>query len=339
MMVDRMFLSKVRWRLGDNLLQWLWFVAPAHKGRIGHDKGLYTWVRSHGHKRIRRPVRICLLDVHPKGGKFGRFTAFWINERSRVCSASVNAGIRDAHIVWIYSQDPLPSEVKADLMENLARHNPTARVINHPDSYNSYHEDICFERLEAVGASVPRSKFNGSDVGKTQVVYKVKGAHGSTKFLSLYRGPVEGYRPFEFHDSRGPDGLYRKFRAFYILGNTVPNHVALGTNWNVHRTTKIRTEYVFDLTDAEHASVELIAKTLNLQYFSVDFIRRREDSRPFFTDINVYPLPVDFTETARPLGYFGRWLILDNRLRLGIAEPSGRCFWEMFDDAMLHLKG
>ncbi|HMK50656.1 MAG TPA: hypothetical protein VK435_11430 [Thermodesulfovibrionales bacterium] len=338
-MTDSMFLSKVRWRLSDIALQWLWFVLPVDEGHIGYDKGLLTWVRTRRHKRIHRPVRICLLDVYPDGGKFGKFTAFWINERSSVCSASVNRGIRDADIAWIYSQDPLPAEVKDRLLETLARCNPSARVINHPDAYNSYHEDTCFERLEAAGASVPRSKFGERDIGRTEVVYKVKGAHGSTKFRSLYKGPVEGYRPFEFHDSRGPDGLYRKFRAFYILGNSIPNHVALGANWNVHRTTKISTEYVFDLTDTERASVELIAKTLNLQYFSVDFIRRREDGQPFFSDINVYPLPIDFTETARQMGYFGRWLILDNRLRLGMPEPSGRCFWEMFDDAMLHLKG
>jgi hypothetical protein len=339
MMINRMFFKKVQWRINDNLLQWFWFVSLAHEGHIGHDKGLFTWVRTYRHKKIRRPVRICLLDVHPKGGKFGKFTAFWINERSRVCSASVNKGIRDADIAWIYSQDPLPLEVKDKLLETLAQCGPSVRVINHPNVYNSYHEDLCFERLDAAGVSVPRSRFRQSDIGKTYVVYKVKGTHGSTKFKGLYSGPVEGYRPFEFHDSRGPDGLYRKFRAFYVLGDIIPNHVALGRNWNVHRKTKIKTEYIFDLTGPEHRYIELIAKTLNLQYFAVDFLRRTQDDYPLFTDINVYPLPVDFTETARNMGYYGRWMILDNRLRLGMTEPSGKHFWDTFDEAMLRLKG
>ena len=93
------------------------------------------------------------------------------------------------------------------------------------------------------------------------------------------------------------------------------------------------------MTDLERESMKLIADTLNLQYFSVDFIRRSSDDYPFFTDINVYPLPIDFTETARQRGYFGRWLILDNRMRLGIPEPSGRFFWDMFDEVMTAFAG
>jgi hypothetical protein len=335
--VDRKIatIRKVIWRVQDIALQWMWFMSNVKKERIGFDKGPLTWVRAKRHKKLRRPIHICLLDVYPKGGKFGKFTAFWINERSRVCSASVNERIKDADIAWIYSQDPLPVEVKNELLQVLAQCMPATKVINHPDVYNAYHEDFCFAKLEAAGVSVPISRFTENDIGEIPVVYKVRGAHGSSKFLALYRGDVEGYRPFEFHDSRGPDGLYRKFRAFYILGNIIPNHLALGDHWNINRKTKKRIEYVFDLTEFERTSIELIAKTLNLQYFSVDFLRRRLDEHPFFTDINVYPLPIDFTETARNKSYFGRWLILDNRLRLGISEPSGRSFWDLFDEAMV----
>ena len=338
-MIDTMFLRKIVWRLQDNFLQWFWFLPGVDKRHIGFDRGLLTWLRTRRHRQVKRKIHICLLDIRPSGGKFGKFTAFWINERSRVCSAAVNERIEDADIIWVYSQDPLTPDMKTELLQALVKTRPGTPVINHPDVYNSYHEGHCFHELGVKGVSVPRSEFTDDDIGNTPVVYKVIGKHGSSKFRALYRGSIEGYRPFEFHDSRGPEGLHRKYRAFYILGMIVPNHLAMGDSWNVHRETKKRTEYVFDMTDLERESMKLIADTLNLQYFSVDFIRRSSDDYPFFTDINVYPLPIDFTETARQRGYFGRWLILDNRMRLGIPEPSGRFFWDMFDEVMTAFAG
>jgi hypothetical protein len=326
--------KKVMWRLKDNFVQWVWFTCNVQKKHIGYDRGLLTWLRTAGHKKLKRDVHLCLLDIYPRGGKFGRFTAFWINERSRICKATVNEGIEDADVLWIYSQDPVPADIREELLMHLKKAAMHIPVINHPNVYNSYHEQRSFRKLSESGVNVPGSEFTDEDIGKTTVVYKVNGKHGSSKFLSLYRGPVEGYRPFQFIDSRGAEGLYRKYRAFYILGNIVPNHVAYSDHWNVHRETKRRTEYTFTITDMEKESMKLIADTLNLQYFAVDFLRRGSDDSPFFTDINVYPLPVDFTETARQFGYFGRWIILDNKMRMGIPEPSGRLFWDMFDEAM-----
>ena len=328
-------LRKAVWRLKDNLLQWLWFASSVDTQHIGYDHGPLTWLRTAKHRRLRRNIHLCLLDVYPKGGKFGRFTAFWINERSRICKATLNEGVEDADVIWIYSQDPFPHDTRQELLHTLKKARRDALLINHPDAYNVYHEQQSFKKLAGAGVCVPRDNFNDDDLGKTTVVYKVIGRHGSSKFLSPYRGPVEGYRPFEFIDSRGAQSLYRKFRAFFILGMVCPNHVAYSDHWNVHRETTKHTEYQFDITDTEKKSIRLIAKTLNIQYFSIDFLRRGHDDKAFFTDINVYPLPIDFTETARERGYFGRWIILDNRLRLGIPEPCGKPFWEMFDEAMV----
>ena len=329
-----LFIKKAIWRLKDNIVQWLWFLFNVQQDVIGYDKGLLTLLRASRHRRLRRRVHISLLEIYPKQGKFGRFTAFWINKRSAVCSVSLNERIRDADVVWVYSQDPLPPESKKELLDMLKNAKPGIPVINHPDAYNSYHEEHVFELLQKAGVSVPRSTFTEHDMGNTRVIYKVKGKHGSSKFLSLYRGPIEGFRPFEFVDSRGPDGLYRKYRAFFVLGIVCPNHIAFSDQWNVHRETKKRTEYTFDMPPLEIESLRTIAETLNLQYFSVDYLRRGSDNFPVFTDINVYPLPIDFTETAREFGYFGRWHILDNRMRLGMPEPSGKPFWEQFDVAI-----
>lgn len=337
MVINSSILQKAVWRIRDNLLQWLWFAASVDKQHIGYDKGPLTWMRVAKHKTLRRHAHLCLLDVYPKGGKFGRFTAFWINERSRICKVTLNEGLEDADIIWVYSQDPLPSDIKQELLLALRKTKESALIINHPDVYNSYHEQESFRKLSEAGVCVPRNEFTDNDIGKTPVVYKVIGRHGSSKFLSPYEGCVDGYRPFEFIDSRGHEGLYRKYRAFYILGIVSPNHVAYSDYWNVHRETRKRTECLFDLTSIENESIRLIAKTLNLQYFSVDFLRRGSDDNAFFTDINIYPLPIDFTETARERGYFGRWIILDNRLRLGLPEPLSKPFWDMFDEAVISL--
>lgn len=331
--------KKAIWRLKDHIVQWLWFFFGVKKDRIGYDKGLLTWQRESRHRGLRRKVRICLLEVPPKEGKFGRFTAFWINERSRICSASLNEGIGDADVVWVYSQDPLSSHRKEELLHMVEKAKEGTPVINHPDAYNSYHEAHSFMALENAGVNVPRSKFTEHDVGKTRVVYKISGKHWSPKFLSLYRGPIDGYRAFEFVDAQGPDGLYRQYRVLYAAGIICPNYVAFSHKWNVERANRERFEYTFEMNGIETESIHLIARTLNLQYFSVDYLRRSSDNQPFFTDINVYPLPIDFTETARELTYYGRWYLADNRLRLGIPEPSGRPFWEEFDEAMVCFAG
>lgn len=338
-MTDNIFLQKAVWRLKDNFFQWFWTVSHVDKRHIGFDRGLLTWLRVRKHRQLKRRIHICLLDICPGGGKFGRFTAFWINERSRVCSASVNKRIEDADVLWVYSQDPLPPDSKEELLQMIKKAKEGTPVINHPDVYNSYHEEYAFRALENAGVSVPRSMFTERDVGKTLVVYKISGKHWSPKFLSLYRGPIEGHRPFEFIDSKGPDGLYRQHRVLYVAGIIHPNYVAFSHKWNVERTNREHFEYTFEMIPVETESIHLIARVLNIQYFSVDYLRRSSDNLPFFTDINVYPLPIDFTETAREFRYYGRWHLADNRLRLGMSEPSGRPFWEKFDEAMLSFAG
>ncbi len=336
---SKIIFKKAIWRLKDNLVQWLWFVLNVQRNRIGFYKGLLTWQRESRHRRLRRKVHICLLEVYPKEGKFGRFTAFWINERSRICSASLNTRIEDADVLWVYSQDPLPPDSKKELLQMVKKAKEGTPVINHPEVYNSYHEDYAFRALENAGVNVPRSMFTEHDVGKTPVVYKISGKHWSPKLLSLYRGPIKGYRPFEFIDSKGLDGLYRQYRVLYVVGIIHPNYIAYSHKWNVERTNREHFEYTFEMLPIETESIHLIARVLNIQYFSVDYLRRSSDNLPFFTDINVYPLPIDFTETAREFGYYGRWHLVDNRLRLDMSEPSGRPFWEDFDETMLSFAG
>ena len=91
------------------------------------------------------------------------------------------------------------------------------------------------------------------------------------------------------------------------------------------------------MTPEEIRQVRKIAQTLGLDYFAVDYLRRREDGRPFFTDINIYPTINSLPATGLDRGYHGQWHTFDTRPRLGMPEPGGRPFAEVFDDAMRHF--
>jgi hypothetical protein len=322
------------WRLKDNAMQWLWFLFHLQPEYIGHDKGLLTWLRKRRHRHLRRKIHICLLEYHPKGGKFGEFMTFWINEKSTTCSASLNKRIEEADIVWVFSQDPLPDDIKEKLLQTLKRAKVGIPIINHPNFYNSYHDIASFRLMEKGGISIPRTEFSEKDIGKTLVVYKMTEKQHCPKFISFYKGQVKGFRAFEFIDSRAPGGLYRSCRVLFVAGMIVPEYIMYSDQWNITWETKKHMEYVFEITPIEMEAIRKIASILNIQFFSVDYLRRSDDSHAFFTDINVYPLPISHTEVARQFGYYSRWLRFDDGFRLGVQKFPEDSFWNKFDQAM-----
>ena len=82
----------------DLALQWIWPLSGVPPQRIGYDRGLLTWLREKRHRKAKKEIHICFLEVQPAGGKFGRFMTYWINERSIHCSASLNRRIGEADI-------------------------------------------------------------------------------------------------------------------------------------------------------------------------------------------------------------------------------------------------
>jgi hypothetical protein len=275
-----------------------------------------------------------LLEYHPKGGKFGKFMTFWINEKSTVCSASLNERIEKADIAWVFSQDPLPDDIKEKLFQTLKKAKAGIPIINHPNFYNSYHDIASFRLMEEVGISVPRTEFSDKDIGKTIVVYKMAKKQHCPKFMSLYKGQVNGFRAFEFIDSRTPNGLYSRYRILFVAGIIVPEYMIYSDQWDTTWEKKKYIEYVFEINPIEIESIYKIASILKIQFFSVDYLRRSTDSLSVFTDINVYPLPIADTEAARQFGYYSRWLRFDDRFRLRLQESPEDSFWNKFDQAM-----
>jgi hypothetical protein len=333
-------LLEVRRHLEDAAAQWLWFALPGGASRVGYGWGPLTWQRQRSHRTLRRDVHICLLDYMPEGGRQGRFTEFWINERSRVCSASLNGPVEDADVVWVYCKDPIPPDEKGGLLRAIARSGPGVPVINHPDAYNSYHEGDAFVALARAGVSVPRLGLGPGDVGSTLAVYKTENGHGHTpKIFSEYEGPKAGYRAFEFVDSRGADNLYRRYRAYYVAGAIQPGLLLCSDHWNVLAKSSKRKE-PYEITSNELDQIRRIGETLGLQYFAVDYVRRRIDDSAVFLDINVYPdVHSKWTAAGRKLGYYGQWYSPESRTRLALAGPAERPFWAVFDEVMLSFAG
>lgn len=307
--------------------------------QIGYDRGLLTWLKERRHRHRRKQIHICLLEYYPPGGKFGRFMRFWINERSRICSVSLNEGMHDADILWIFSQDPIPSHIQRELLRALKKGKTDVAVINHPLAYNAYHDISSFWLMGQAGIGVPRTEFDETDIGKTIVVYKMIDTQTCPKFLSPYRGVVDGYRAFEFIDSRVSHGLYVKYRALYLAGVIIPEFILYSDQWNVVWTTKKEIDYSFEMQESEREMIHEIARVLQVQYFTVDYVPRSSDDARVVTDINVYPLPIAYTEIVQKIGYHGRWLRFDDALHPGIRRHSNEDFWHAFDHAMENLVG
>jgi hypothetical protein len=289
-------------------------------------------MRTAAQRREQKEYRICLLEPE---GWIGPLTAWAINRNSKRCHAVVNGDIASADVIWIYCQDPLPPAMQTLLeqrIRQLAR--PEAAIVNAPSAYNAYHQPDAFVRLSDAGVRVPRHMFTDADRGQAEVVYKASGRHGESKRRETYDGPRPGMNAFEFVDCRQADGMYRRYRAHYLLGVVRPSEAFVSPEWNVCADTAAEIEYTYDLTDEEVEQIRRIAEVLELQYFAVDFMRRSSDGKPVFTDVNVYPTIQSPRARVRSRGDFGGWHTFEARRRLGIPEPGGRDVWETFDHAV-----
>ena len=204
-------------------------LAGTPPGRIGFGPGPLTDLRTARHALGRaartRPLRLCLLEHDTSTMFFAEPTAFWINQRSRVCWAERNGPPEEADLVWVFTQDPLRPDVRAWLDERLRRVRPGVTVLNPPAVYDAYHDPDCFGRLARAGVRVPRTALGPADVGVTPVVYKAVGEQAARKERCLYDGPRPGFRAAVAHDSRGADGRYRRYRAFDLGDLVLPEDV------------------------------------------------------------------------------------------------------------------
>jgi hypothetical protein len=211
------------------------------------------------------------------------------------------------------------------------------RVLNPPAVYDAYHDPDCFPRLARAGVRVPRTDLGPADVGVTPVVYKAVGEQAARKERRLYDGPRPGFRAAVAHDSRGPDGHHRRYRAFVLGDLVLPEDVVVADHWNASLSHLVGVERNFALTDVEREQLRLLTATLGLDFACVDYLRERDGGAPVFHDVNVYPTVVGAWQGDMPADDRGRWHVFDNCARLGLAPPGGRPVWRQFDEALLQL--
>lgn len=130
------------------------------------------------------------------------------------------------------------------------------RLLNPPARISRTRRDLAGELFGGVsGVKVPRTvRVDAADVTNGGVraaaaraglaepfLVRPIGSHGG-KGLFLVGGgepdealtPAAAYYLTEFQDFRSRDGLYRKYRAIFVAGETLPYHLAIAPNWLVH---------------------------------------------------------------------------------------------------------
>jgi hypothetical protein len=321
-------LEQIAWLAGG--------VAPA---RIGWGPGPLTAWRRARHRRLSRRLRLHLLEYPGGSTRFAAPHAFWINRRSRVCSVTVGGRPEEADVVWVFTQDPLPPAARTRLEAELARLPAAVPVLNPLEVYDAYHQPDAFPRLAAAGVRVPRTAFDEDDVGRTPVVYKAVGEQPARKFLAPYRGPVPGFRAFVFEDARGLDGLPRRYRAFYLAGLIHPHNAITGSTWAVSAHCVEQVEHGYRITAHECEQIGRLATAFGLDFFAIDYLRRRSDGLPVFLDVNVYPTIVAAPELNAVRGDRGQWHVWDTPERLRLRAEGEPSVWERFDEVMLRVVG
>ena len=181
------------------------------------------------------------------------------------------------------------------------------RLLNPPAKISRTRRDLVgalFGRLE--GVKVPTSvRIEASDVADGGVraaaaragvpepfLVRPIGSHGG-KGLFLVGGgapdepltPAGAYYLTAFEDFRSPDGLYRKYRAIFVGGRTLPYHLAVAPGWLIHyehsgmqdHPDRLAEEmrYLDDpanaLGGAAWDAVQRIGAAMGLDYAGVDF--------------------------------------------------------------------
>lgn len=106
----------------------------------------------------------------------------------------------------------------------------------------------------------------------------------------------------EFHASKGPDGLYRKYAAFCLAGVVIPRHLFIGPHWMVKDETRIRDEAKFAeerryCDEHPHAAwIASVFKLANIDYGRIDY--GIVDGKPQVFEINTNPtiVPAELTQ-------------------------------------------
>ncbi|MGD0106104.1 MAG: tetratricopeptide repeat protein [Rhodopila sp.] len=295
----------------------------AHQGlarvltELGENAGEHWQKGFAGHAVVQRRYRgsgagiPLLLLVAAVGGNVP--TQHWIDDRVFAVTA-VYADFFDA-------ADALPPHAimvnaigDADLCgialanaERIAART-TAPVINPPAAVRATGRETNARRLADVPDVItPRiSPLSQDSVPRFPLLLRAPGFHTGQFFIRVETEdalpgaaaslPCNDPLAIEYFDTRGPDGLARKYRVMFIGGALYPLHLAISADWKVHHFTAsmagnpaFRAEerrFLGDmpaiLGDRAMTALARIEATLGLDYAGVDFALRPDGSLLLF---------------------------------------------------------
>ena len=182
------------------------------------------------------------------------------------------------------------------------------KVINHPDAVRRSTRDLVAKRLAGTpGLLAPRAiRLRGAKPAYAQrlieqagltfpIIVRRVGTH-TGRIVGLFDSAGEAaaalenggeYIATEFVDFASADGLYRKYRLFFIGKHIIFRHMLVSDSWNVHAKDRARVmadrpslleeeEKLFDRTDGAfpnkvHDTLREVRDRMGLDYFGMDF--------------------------------------------------------------------
>lgn len=202
------------------------------------------------------------------------------------------------------------AEENSRVLENMRKlvRGQRARVINHPDAVRRSTRDQVAKRLAGIpGLLAPRAvRLRGAKPAHAQkaieqagltfpIIVRRVGTH-TGKIVGLLDSASEAaaalerdgeYIATEFVDFASADGLYRKYRFFFIGKHLIFRHMLASDSWNVHAKDRARImaerpdlleeeEALFGRTDGAfpadvHDTLHAIRDRMGLDYFGMDF--------------------------------------------------------------------
>ncbi|CAB3750284.1 tetratricopeptide repeat protein [Paraburkholderia solisilvae] len=180
-------------------------------------------------------------------------------------------------------------------------------IVNHPRKITGTgRESIAKLIADVPGCVVPQTRLYTADALRAlladeaafpwalPLLVRRAGTHGGSDFEQVHylwqlRTFVErqgdcDYYLTPFVDYRSADGHYRKYRFFYVDGEILPYHLAIGDQWKVHHVTTAmaNTPWMQEeeraflenpssvFGDAQYAALREIGEKIGLDYFGID---------------------------------------------------------------------
>lgn len=189
--------------------------------------------------------------------------------------------------------------------------NPQVPVINHPRFILDTSRDKIYEKLKEIkGLHIPKtirlkpsSLSEIAEIAEKEEMYPflfritthhtnvevpiIKGKD-DIKFLEIYPFRGEEYYLTKFVDYSSYDGLYRKYRVFFINGKLYPRHLVISDHWNIHARDRNRLmdykekfreeekKWLEEFREEDYLPLLEIAKHIKLDFFIIDFALLRD---------------------------------------------------------------